>query len=504
MYTLLIVDDESIIRRGIHYHIDWKNHGIEVIGEARDGEEGYQQALKLQPDIIITDIRMPKMNGIQMAEKIRSVLPDIAIIFLTGYEEKEYLLSAIRFGINDYIMKSANSQSILDSVMRLKGLLDEKQEKSSFKVEQLLNDCLGTIKSSFITSLFSDISTTESVVKQAQVFDFPIMGPSYLPILIPAACSEEPDNLILAILFHLKQWHPCVCWQNQYGIVGFLNIQKGEDCITVISQMVEKLKEDYSEVQIIVGRGFTDLSKAAECFQSMLRVAAGLCWYPEESLLFQKEILFPEIPKDILYLMETEIIKAYHAKNTTEFIGKMEQFFDFAKQSALPLDQFKESFQRMVISFTGDNSKQEDTYRILSVIDEYSNPEKIYQYILDAFVGEMPKIVHNSIVELARNYIREHYAQNIGLKEIAEYCHVSPSYISKIFKNDIQIGIVQYIHNMRIDKAKELLRNTDMRVTEIAPEVGYSDYKRFSFYFLKIVGVSPRDYRKGDQAESQG
>ena len=202
--------------------------------------------------------------------------------------------------------------------------------------------------------------------------------------------------------------------------------------------------------------------------------------------------------------METEIIKAYHAKNTTEFIGKMEQIFDFAKQSALPLDQFKESFQRMVISFTGDNSKQEDTYRILSVIDEYSNPEKIYQYILDAFVGEMPKIVHNSIVELARNYIREHYAQNIGLKEIAEYCHVSPSYISKIFKNDIQIGIVQYIHNMRIDKAKELLRNTDMRVTEIAPEVGYSDYKRFSFYFLKIVGVSPRDYRKGDQAESQG
>ena len=142
------------------------------------------------------------------------------------------------------------------------------------------------------------------------------------------------------------------------------------------------------------------------------------------------------------------------------------------------------------------NDSQLDAYQILNTIDGYQEPRKIFQSVLDSFTLDMPKIVHSTIVESARSYIQENYAKNIGLKEIADHCHVSSSYISKIFKDDIQIGIVQYIHTVRIEKSKELLRTTNMRVTDIALEVGYSEYKRFSLYFLKYVGISPRDYRK--------
>ena len=155
-----------------------------------------------------------------------------------------------------------------------------------------------------------------------------------------------------------------------------------------------------------------------------------------------------------------------------------------------------------MVSFeTGSNAYQ-DACQILNVIDEMVSPEKIFLYVQEAFIHGMPRIVHNSIVSAAKEYIQNHYAQNIGLTDIANFCHVSPSYISKIFKDDIQIGIVQYLHNVRIEQAKKLLKNTDMRVTDIALEVGYADYKRFSLYFLKIVGISPRDFRKQGIFES--
>lgn len=178
---------------------------------------------------------------------------------------------------------------------------------------------------------------------------------------------------------------------------------------------------------------------------------------------------------------------------------KMEQFYSFAQSMALPIDQYRESIQRLVLSFGNINDSYEEAYKILNTIDTYQDPQKIFRHVLDMFSGGMPKIVHSTIVEAAQEYIKQNYAKNIGLKEIADHCHVSSSYISKIFKDDIQLGIVQYIHNVRIEKAKELLCNTSMRVTDIALEVGYSEYKRFSLYFLKIVGISPRDYRRQQQ-----
>lgn len=496
MYTLLVVDDESIIRRGIHYHVDWKSHDIEVVGEAKDGEDGFQQALKYHPDIIITDIKMPKMNGIQMAEKIRKIFPETAIIFLTGYEEKEYLLSAIRVGIDDYIMKSADSQNILKAVLRQKDRLIKQEEEANLKLVDLLNECMGTIKGSFITSIFQGTVSEEIIRKQAEIFEFPVMGPRYLPLLIPAEVLSEPDNQILTLLFHLNCWYPCLCYQKQYGIVGFLNLEDEKECIQVLQSMITELRKNYPEMVLIVGKGVESFMQLHEIFQGMLRLAGGVCWCTDKELIFAEEPSFQQIPKDLLYLLESEIIHAYREKNTSEFIGKMEQFYSFAESMALPLEQFRDSIQRLVLSCGNINDSPLDAYQILNTIDGYQEPRKIFQSVLDSFTLDMPKIVHSTIVESARSYIQENYAKNIGLKEIADHCHVSSSYISKIFKDDIQIGIVQYIHTVRIEKSKELLRTTNMRVTDIALEVGYSEYKRFSLYFLKYVGISPRDYRK--------
>lgn len=496
MYTLLVVDDESIIRRGIHYHVDWKSYDIEVVGEAKNGEDGYQQALKYHPDIIVTDIKMPKMNGIQMAEKIRSVFPETAIIFLTGYEEKEYLLSAIRVGIDDYIMKSADSQHILQAVLRQKERLLKKEEEESQKSVKLLNECMGTIKGSFITSIFQGGASAELIRKQAEIFEFPIMGPRYVPILIPSVILSEPDNEILALLFHLSCFYPCICFQKQYGIIGFLNIDSETECFEKLRGIIRELKENYPEILMIAGESVDDILKLHERFDLMLRLSQGICWCEKEDLILAEKVSFQEIPKDLLYLLESEIIRAYRDKNTSEFIGKMEQFYSFSRSMALPIEQFRDSVQRLILSCDNAKDSFSDAYKVLNRIDSCQEPENIFQIVSDFLIQDMPKIVHSTIVENAKKYIEKNYAHNIGLKEIADDCHVSSSYISKVFKDDIQIGIVQYIHSVRIDKAKELLKTTNMRVTDIALEVGYSEYKRFSLYFLKYVGISPRDYRK--------
>ena len=492
MLTLLIVEDEAVIRRGLTNLVDWKTHGITVIGAAKDGKEGLSFALEYRPDLIITDIKMPAMSGIEMAAQIRKLLPDCAIIFLSGYDEKDYLISAIRGGINDFIIKSADSGPILNAVLRCRDALLKKRS-SLPSIDKLLGGSLKMVEKSFFLSVLTGALEEKEIRSQAKLFDFCLAGPYYVVFLIPERLVFHASKLLMFLTFYLKDRRPILTDWSERGIVGLLNVDSPDtDLQSLFPDFEASL---YPEIKLITSPAFDSIAVCSSWFSLLQIMASRVCWFPGPVITASQD-LKPPIPDDLFFLLENQLISSWLKKDYADFLGKLDQFHSFAKQALLPIGQYKESLKRTVMTIlnTGEDSIQ--IYEILNQIEHSWEPEEIYQMVSKLFQKEKENIPHNAIVEAALAYIDSHYQENFGLNDLAKHCHASSAYVSKIFKEDIKLGIVEYTHSVRIEKAKELLRNTDMHICDISASVGYSDYKRFSLYFTKMTGQSARAYRR--------
>ena len=500
MTTLMIVDDETIIRRGIHFHINWSSHDIEVVAEAVNGEDGLQKAIKHHPDIIISDIRMPVMNGLIMAERIKELLPDTKIIFISGYDDKEYLLGAIRNGAVDFVMKSANSSDILQAVLKCKEKIDTAfHDDAVSDTSSLMEYCFQNIRVNFMDDIISGKMESGLLLEQAQLLEVNLAGPYYFPLLLHTENGEDVDSLIMSLLFSFSASSPFLVWKKDVGIIGILNLSSNliplDQCEAVMDGFIQK----HEKAQMLISHRAGTIEDLPYLLGRLVRSKEHLCWHAGEKLILLSEAPPEKVNLDLLMTLEQEILHSFSIHNYIDVFGKLEQFFSFFQQRQVPFCQYRASMERITIGIFSVSGKYEQALPYLSTIRECNDATLIFQKVNEMIQNFSPEIPHNSIVKMALQYIDTHYSEQISLNAIARHCCVTPSYISKIFKNNINIGIVQYIHNLRIEKAKELLLNSDLKVSEIATKVGYMEYKRFSSYFLKITGMSPREYKISQQ-----
>lgn len=496
MTTLLIVDDEAIIRRGIHFHINWSANDIEVVGEAMNGEDGLQKAIKWRPDIIISDIRMPIMNGLQMAEKVKELLPDTKIIFISGYDDKEYLLGAIRGGAADFVMKSANSADILNAVLRCKEKIQaESQLDSTSNVTSMMEYCFQNIRLNFMEDIISGKMEQDIILEQAQLLELNLSGPFYLPFLIHTRESQDIDGIIMSLLFSFSTFSPFLVWRDGLGIIGIINLPSEEIPSDKCQTILKLIKEKDAGSQILTFHEPVTLDDLSYTLSRLVAETEHLCWHTGSDWIFLDKAMPGKVDLNLLLLLEQEVLQSFSRNEYIDVLGKLEQFFSFFQQHHVPLSQYRTSMERIIVGVFSLAGKYEQALPYLDSVSKLTDATEIYEVIVDMIQEFCPQIPHNAIVKMAIEYIETHYNEQIFLNDIAKYCCVTPSYISKIFKNDVSIGIVQYIHNVRIEKAKQLILNSDMKIAEIAAEVGYIDYKRFSAYFLKVTGMSPREYK---------
>ena len=224
-----------------------------------------------------------------------------------------------------------------------------------------------------------------------------------------------------------------------------------------------------------------------------------LYWHPAKKLVWLSETPAETVDLNLLMILEQEILRSFSQSNYMDVLGKLDQYFSFFQQHQVPFGQYKSAMERIIIGVFSISSKYDQALSYLKILEKLTDADEIFRMMNDMIQEFSPQLPHNSIVKMAIEYIEQHYNEQISLNNIAKYCSVSPSYISKIFKSHINIGIVQYIHNIRIENAKQLILNSDLKVSEIAAAVGYLDYKRFSSYFLKITGMSPRDFKLSNQ-----
>ncbi len=496
MIKILIVDDEDYIRQGMRYTIPWEDYGMEITAEASNGAEALKLAIHLKPDIILADIQMPVMNGLKLASELGTLMPEIKVIILTAFGSTENLTNAIDVKVSAFLLKSADSKKILETVLNVKKEIETEREQSK-KIEQLKNIydenrhlIKATLLSRFILKQipFSDFS------RKAEKVDLDITGDSFSIVLIK--CNYYNEKLAIGSFIHsFREYQPFAFFiQDQLTVIllrtnihtltknemdellpGILPLTFG-NCIVVMNQVSSY--EDFPLVYPIMMQALEHCFWNSEALYTLLS--------PADKIVTESAVN--------TYSLESELIAHIISQNVSAINASLADYYSYMSQRKVSRQLFIDSICRLVILISAVSEEDIDILKINELIDELETPGEIIDLVASLTIPASGASTHSQI-NAALRYINEHYTEDLYLEDVAKAVYLSPGYLSRIFKGETGCSFKEYIHKLKILKAQQLICQTSLKYYEIAEKVGYKNYKYFSSYFNKISGCSAKEYR---------
>lgn len=538
------MEDEFIVREGIKNNIDWDKYGYEFCGEASDGELAFPIISKEKPDIVITDIRMPFMDGLELSRLIKKELPQIKIIILSGHEEFEYAKAAIQIGIEEYLLKPINGDELLQAVNHVAQKIKEERENS-----QTANDSgdISELRINGKRELFNDLIDGETplseLLERGRELELDLMAECYNILMLKiqrpqnrASYSKRIEELYDRVeAYAEEQREDMICFDR--APEGKAILFKGEKESDVDAKI-----QSFTEFFRNLIAGYEDVSYFGSVGHSVLRVRELNRSYEAASHAFAYRFLVDG--NRIVCMEDIERPGKMSAKDNNCLIGSVDtggldkrKIEGFLRGGEIEETRF---FVEEYIRNTGEAGNSSMIFRqyiimdmffaathFLSQIDEekaksiqepFSSPEQMQDtisrldttvdYIVDLFqsvmeVRDRQMTEHNSdVVEAAKNYILDNYSQeDLTLNSVASHVNVSPNHLSAMFSQKTGQTFVKYLTDIRMNRAKELLKCTNKRSNEISEEIGYKDPHYFSHLFKKNVGCTPLQYRERSGCE---
>lgn len=534
MYKILIVDDEIIVRKGIKKKIDWSSLGFEVIGEASNGREALDIAEKNAPDVILTDIKMPIMDGIEMTKIINTRMPYIDVVILTGHEEFEYAKESIKLGVLDYILKPISSTELRKSLGRIKENLDKKvnNDKQIKKLKSQIMKSMPVLRDRFLNDLIFTSMTEDEIRYKKDFVGIKFEGQHYTVLvveisdykLITERKNEEYKQLLKFSLINsinevLNLYENTTVFIARYDYVTIILGGYKSECeikneIILLTEKIKQYVQKSIRVSVCVGVGHTysALCKIRNSFKEALIALEYKFLLGKNSTIFVSDVQAEETtffyyPKDI----ERSIITSIKLGSDREIRERLNDMFSSMTEQKnvtwayiqVICNQLLTSVLTMVQEM--GNYIDEifgDHYNPYIDIVKYESIEDLKEWIESFFtkISSYITIKRDSrfklIVDKAKAYIESNYQNSqISLNSVAQHVCISDCYFSVIFKKETRESFQDYLIKTRINKAKELFRTTDMKSYEIAYEVGYKDPHYFGVSFKKYVGVTPMEYK---------
>ena len=538
MYSVFAVDDEPIVLEGIRSKIDWEGSGFTFAGEASDGEIALSMLHELKPDILITDIKMPFMDGLQLAQAIKQTQPWIKIIILSGHDEFDYAKKAISIGIEDYLLKPFTSSELLESLKKTADRIDTERKQLSdiSKLREELKSNTALVKKEFLNNLVHGSEEMSSVIQKSSELGINLIS-RYYKVLISriesrsgnANSQQEACSLLNSYssaineavsFFHHSNLLVCIfkgstqtelddnafCAAESIGHIA----TKNPDCtvLTAIGKTVEhlsQLKLSYEDAKSILSRSSQDSKNGTGENQNRIINSEDLAQNnPQEN--------GSDSSSDFLDFKENDPLVdrlKYASKNDISAI--IDESMTLIKNNPGQFNVFA-SYLLVDLIFTvsklveklGGNIKLlkpeilQRNFIDEAVLDEehFSKTlEEVLNFALEFRDSKMTGKYADVILK-AKRFIEQNYAdQNTTLTTVAEEVCLSPNHFSTIFSQECKTTFIEYLTNVRIENAKRLLRETEMKGYDIAYECGFSDPHYFSYIFKKNTGLSPRDYK---------
>ena len=539
MIKVFLCEDEFVVREGIKNNIDWAGNGYEFTGEASDGELALPLIRKLEPDIVITDIKMPFMDGLELSRIIRRELPFTEIVLLTGYEEFDYAKQAISIGVAQYLTKPISGDDLLSELDCLKGKILKSREESALK-EQFKKEMEENVRreqSELFRYLVSGECSVTDLLKKAEKLGMDLSAVWYNIILLFIKSEhheiEEYSKSSVTIderIGRIFDDMGCICFDRDLEGKAILIMGDSEEALeksrTELIERVEEVFREYSHVRYCggIGKSVNRLSRLNESYEEAGCALANRFFVTDNGFFTAGSIGHRDEAEDIRLDMSAIDAKRIDKSNVQKFLklGNHDEIPFYVGEfiKSVGEDAFGSYIFRQYIAmdvffavsgFVDElpGTKQPDGIKEVTR-EALGSVESVKEYIT-AIIGDAIRYRdsiatnrYKDIVDEVIKYIEENYAdEELSLNQLASHVNVSPNHLSTIFSSQTGQTFIKYLTEYRMNKAKELLKCTSKRSSEISEEVGYKDPHYFSYMFKKTVGMTPTNYRGGKDSEEE-
>ena len=541
MLKIFLAEDEVIVRETIKRMIPWEDLGFELVGEAADGEMALPLLLRQKPDLLITDIKMPFMDGLTLAKVAKKEIPGLKVVILSGYDDFNYAKQAINIGVEDYLLKPITKNALIERLTEIRSRYEhEKTQKEYY--EKFHREMQAYEKNSsrdFFEALVSGSMDMMEIYRRSEKLGLDIVAEAYNVLIFTMNCEEdfsgqregysewEAESLELLEEFFSENTSAMLFRCNIFSYGVLIKGQKEtieentRSCVSEIQRILDR-KEQKRQWFVAAGEPVERLSQIQKSYYSASRAFSQRYLY-DENILYYDEMASMEkknvTEDDSTYLQKVDV-NALNPVILQKFLsnGLLEETENFVKDYFYAIGQepleslvFRNyvtlNVRFSVMSFLKEigcdtrTLEQEDTEDVLSessksLENAIAYAEKIISQAI-ALRDQNSGNKNRSILKTAVDFIDSHYMEeNMSLNKAANAANVSANHFSALFSQNMGQTFIEYLTNLRMNKAKEYLRCTSMRSSEIAGEIGYKDAHYFSYLFKKTQGMTPSDYRK--------
>lgn len=531
MRKLFIVDDERSVREGLRKHFDWSAHGIEISGDAHDGDVALERIVENPPDIVLTDVLMPNMTGIQLSIRLRTLFPDMKIVFISGHNDIDFLKKALEVQAVDYIFKPIKMNELEEVIKSINNALDrEEAERSRIgAMEKKLVESMPLLREKFLYSLI------QGPIKPTPRFEERL---ALLGLELPTDCAywimvavidgqqdlmqtrSERDMQLLYYSFSniyqelASRYWQAYCFESGPGEFAAILREPAGIPEEALYRLAEELRETTGQLLKIsttigVGNKADNIRLIPASFAGA-RQAAAYKWYMGTNRIITMDYLERENESRFDRAIVEETVKAVHTGSMDALSECLSRLFSslathreggmiYARSVSMELALLA-GRQLLELGVAKDGLEQWETECYSQVLRAETLPELsgiVGGYLRD--ICAQIELKRNSkprhVIELVQSIIHKRYAENLVIEEISREAYLSSTYLSLLFKQETGMTVLEYLTAVRMEKAKELLANVNLKLYEISLAVGYSDPGYFTKQFKKHTGLTPSAYR---------
>lgn len=533
---VFLVEDEMVIRRGIKNSIDWEKEGYIFCGEASDGELAYPMIIKEKPDILITDIRMPFMDGLELCKLVKKELPNIKILILSGYDEFDYAKEAIRLGVTEYLLKPISSGKLLEALNGVsESIRREKEDKDLVRKHmEEMRENTEHEKQKFFEQMIAGNLSMADALETGKKYEMNLSAGMYNLLLFRFTLGEEnrkSGELLGEAEYAIEKLTERLeyVFEFQRGVEGWAfllmadNEEQMSERVKELSKDLEEIMKNYSTIAYFggIGQPVARLRELEESFREAERALAARFTMELNRIISVEDI---RMAQNVDTLDDIEITSFGEIEKTRTMLEKflnngaedeIDEFVDvyinelseenlksvlmrqyIIMDAYIVMMSFCEKIEGIEGEMQAQSEELKNSMKTIQTLEEIKN---YIRMLLKKIIGVRDTISgrrYSDIIEIAKDQIRKTYmSDEISLNTIAAEVGMSPSYFSSIFSKEMGKTFVEYLTEIRMDRAKELLMCSSMKTSEIGYEVGYKDPHYFSYIFKKTQNCTPKEFR---------
>ncbi|MBN8236412.1 response regulator [Halobacillus kuroshimensis] len=511
---LLIVEDEAVIRRGLVTSMNWDELGVTEVEAAKNGQEALDRLPHFQPDVVMTDIRMPKVDGLTLLQKLKEDSPGLFTILLSGYQEFDYAQKAIRLGVTEYLIKPVDKKEIAAVMARIAMQKKDRESKS---------ETLAKAQNQERTEWFNSLMMEGGFVSDTLWQRAGELGISFMegkhrlffvevdnyPILKETWKVEDFQRLYRDVQLFLDEEMPSEYTIQFWPVQAFrcgaiVSSHQSLNLKPLLDALRHKVKEAY-QVSITIGmsREFQDARVLPFPMQEAKAALLRKRYEGKDTIYMaagQREEL--KHAGDGASFDGPSFMKAINEGNTGHVKKALQQQFRAFKLSRTPLPEVRTWCLKLLLYTREDTQIPVKAEDLFTALNRFDNLKDMAELMVTNF-SEMLKEAEvwrenhgNALVLRTIHYLEAHYDEPLTLDELAKYSFVSPSHLSRMFKKETGTTFVKWLNEYRVEKAKQMFKASPaLPIYKVAEETGYPDYKYFVKVFKANVGLTPKEYK---------